>query len=286
MSAVQSFVLGASAACPNLDVKLIVKEPLQQILWKVVSVSNVGAGDQSRPAQPQPAAVSEVCTAVDAQCADELANALDTLATELASDDGLPSAVAITGSTARLAAFCKLLAADSQPHERRRAADEEGLVKAWAQACDQLGAMTLPDATAGLRWLLHDLPCPLPIPTAAGELDTAEPTAAPLSAAARGTVVRDAAAVLSDVLGGAQASHGKATAEHDGAAVTGDGDRAAAASLLQELRMKVLSADAVATVQAQCALPEAGLALVEAALELAAEGADGLEAALPECLQV
>jgi len=290
VAAVQSFVHGAAAACPDLNVKLIIEEPLQHILRTVIGGSDVSADDQSVIAQPQPAAVAEVCRAIDAHRVDDLADALDTLATELAPADELPSAMLVSGSTARLTAFCKLLAADAQPHEQQQAADDEPLLKAWAQAYDQLGAMSLSDVVAGLRWLLQGLPCPLPMRTAAGEQDTAGPPATPLSATARGIVVRDAAAVLSNTLNGAQPVSGevsrKAIAAHGGATVTDDDARAAAASLLQELRMKMLTAEAVATVQARCMLSEAGLGLVQAALELAADGSDGLEAALPECLQV
>ena len=292
VAAVHSFVHGAAAACPELNVKLITEQPLQQVLREVITVSDVSAGDQSKPGQPQPAAVAEVCRAVNPQRIDDLANALDALATELAPANGFPTAMLISGSTARLAAFCKLLAADAQPNEQQHSADDEALLKAWAQAFDLLGAMSLSDAVAGLRWLLHGLPCPLPIPAAAGEQDTkAVPHATPLSASARDIIVCDAATVLADTLSGAQAVSGeiddKAVASHNGAAVADDDDaRAAAVALLQELQMKMLTVDAVATVHAQCVLSEAGLSLVEAALELAAEGADGLEAAVPECLQV
>jgi len=291
VAAVQSFVHAAAAACPDLNVKLIVEEPLQHVLRTAISSSNASAGDQSKPGQPQLAAVAEVCRAVDAQRVDDLAHTLDALATELAPADELPSAMLISGSTARLAVFCKLLAADAQPDDdQQQAADDQHLLKAWARAYDQLGAMSLSDVVAGLRWLLHGLPCPLPMRTVAGEQDTAGPPATPLSATARGVIVRDSAAVLSDTLSGARATNGEIdgqpTAAHSGVAVTDDDARAAAAALLQELRMKMLTADAVATVQARCVLSEAGLGLVEAALELAADGADGLEAALPECLQV
>ena len=290
MTALRSFVHGAEAGCPDLNVRLIIEEPLQHVLRKVVSGSDVSAGDQSKPGQPQPAAVAEVCRAVDAQHVDDLADALDALAIELAPTDDLASAMLIRGSTARLAAFCKLLAADAQPYEQQQSTDDQPLLKAWARAYDHLGAMLLSDVVAGLRWLLQELPCPLPMQTAGSVQDTAAPPATPLSDTARGILVRDAAAVLSDTLSGAQPASGnddgQVIAAHGGAAVADDDARAAAAALLQELRMKVLTADAVATVRARCVLSEAGLGLVEAALELAADGADGLEAALPECLQV
>ena len=285
----QSCVHGIEAACPDLDAKLVIEPLLQQVVRTVRSAGAVSADPQLDSDQPQQTAIAAVCTAVSAQCADQLADVLDALAAELSVDGGLPAATLVSGSTVRLAAFCNLLA-EPQPNVRQEAADDELLLKAWAQAYDQLAAMSLPDATSGLRWLLQGLPRPLPTANATDKQGAASLPAAPLSATARAVVVRDATAVLSDVLTKAEAVGGgntlAAAALPNGAEASGKDARAGAAALLQDLRMQMLVADSIAAVQARCVLPEAASSLVEAALELAAEGRDGLEASLQDCLQV
>ncbi len=276
VAALQSFAESVGSVCPALDVKLVIAASLWQALYTALDGTEaLPAGGTEPSAVDQPGAdIAEVCRAADPDSADQLAELLDKLARQLSLDDGAPAAALVSGSTARLAAFCKLLAQPSSVEETgpEEADTEEAQLKAWAQAHDQLVAMSLPDSTAGLRWLLHGLPCPVPTARTAADRDEAPAPAALLSAAARGVIVQDAVAVLSD------ASESEAAA--DGEAL------AAAAALLQDLRLEVLTADALAGVRAQCDLPDATLGLVEAALEVAAEGRDGLEAAVPECLQV
>ena len=272
VAALQSFAESAGRVYPALDAKLVIAASLRHALH--TALDGTEAPDASGiqfPVSAQPSSdIGEVCRAADPDCVDQLAELLDTLAMQLSRKDGAPAAALVSGSTARLAAFCKLLAQPSLREETTpaQAHSEEAQLKAWARAHDQLVAMSMPDATAGLRWLLHGLSCPVPIVRMGAEQDVTSPSAAPLSAAARGIIARDAVAAL----GSEAAADGEA--------------RAAAAALLQDLHTELLTSDAVAAVRARCELPDAASGLVEAALEVAAEGRDGLEAALPECLQV
>ena len=277
LEALQTFTVSVAVVCPRLDAKLVIAASLHEALQtarddaKAPSV-NTGADPQT-PIEPG-ADVTEVCRAANPERADQLAELLDALAEQLSSTDGASAPALVSGSTARLAAFCKLLAQHSAEDEAapREAMSEEARLKAWARAHDKLVTMSLPDSVAGLRWLLHGLQCPVPIAESAADQGAVCPSAATLSSAARGIVVRDAVSALSNALAT------EAPADEEALA--------AGAALLQDLRVEVLTADAIAGVRAQCELPEAASGLVEAALEVAAEGRDGLEPALPDCLQV
>lgn len=275
VAALRSFTMAASEMAPDMDAKLFISAPLLAAVDQQPAAHACQANGSPACVVPdQGRAHAELYRLVTAENVHRLAALLQQLECASAECGNQPRG---GGADAWMAFFCKEVDCASSG---RGTLTQQALVSIWNQLQEALQQLPLAQLLTALQWMLQAGPHPF-ASTAAAETDGDEPPSAlELTPEARAAVLHDVITILG------------AAMRPEGSSAPANGlqhpqrSREEAAELLGLLRTEAACTRAADEVRQRCQLSDEQAEMVEAALALAAEGPDSLEAALPDCLQV